>query len=97
MNRLQRMITSIREIELYQGLFYLGLLLLVAGIILGWVVDPVWRGFSLLSTPMIWMVALLNGISLRRINGFESIAMTQVCLILMLLGIFTLRNAIPLP
>ena len=89
MNRLQRMITSIREIELYQGLFYLGLVLLVAGIILGWVVDPVWRGFGLLSTAMIWMVALLNGISLRRIGGFESIAMAQVCLILMWLGVFT--------
>ena len=97
MNRLHKMITRIREIELYQGLYYLGLLLLVAGIIAGWVVNPLWRGLGLFSTAMIWLVSINIEARLRRVNGLEVVMMIQVCLILMLWAVYTLSKCIPLP
>jgi hypothetical protein len=97
MNRLHKIIASIREIELYQGLFHLGLLLLVAGIIVGWVVNPLWRGLGLLSAAMIWLVSAVIESKSSRASGFETLMMAQVCLILTLLALRTLIKSIPLP
>lgn len=95
MNRLRRTITSIREIGLYPGLFYFDLLLLVASIILGWVVNPLWRGLALISTAMIWSVVTVIESKSPRANGFEGLIMSQLCLILIGLGLGALNKSIP--